>query len=111
MADDSHNDDYEEGGASGAVATRTRIRTKRPNMYKVLLHNDDYTPMDFVVDVLEQFFKKNHAEANEIMLNVHEKGMGVCGVFPYEVAETKVAMVAEAAKEAQHPLKCTMDRA
>jgi ATP-dependent Clp protease adaptor protein ClpS len=110
MADDQNYDDYDDG-LSGAVITRDRIATKRPSLYKVLLHNDNYTPMDFVVDVLEMFFKKNHAEANDIMLAVHEKGMGICGVFPYEVAETKVAQVTEAAKDAQHPLKCTMERA
>jgi ATP-dependent Clp protease adaptor protein ClpS len=112
MGDAPNNSDYDDGDIpSGSVITRTKVIAQRPNLYKVILHNDDYTPMDFVVDILEVYFKKKHAEANDIMLAVHTKGQGVCGVYPYEVAETKVAQVTEAAQEASHPLKCSMERA
>jgi ATP-dependent Clp protease adaptor protein ClpS len=99
------------GESSVGVVTERRVRTQRPSMFKVLLHNDDYTPMEFVTEVLERFFAKTHAEATEIMLAVHHKGLGVCGVFPYEIAETKVAQVTEAAREQEYPLQCTMERA
>lgn len=104
--------DGDEGDdAQGAVITEKRVKAQRPSLYKVLLHNDDYTPMDFVIDILEGVFHKTHAEATEIMLNVHHKGIGVCGLFPYEIAETKVAQVTELARENEHPLQCTMERA
>ena len=106
--DDENNND---GGLSGAVLSRSQVATKRPSMYKVILHNDNYTPMEFVVDILQSVFKKNHVEAHEIMLAVQQKGIGICGIFPYEVAETKVAQVSDAARDAQHPLKCTLERA
>lgn len=92
------------------VATKTRPQTKRPSMYKVLLLNDDYTPMEFVIQILETFFNKSHDEATRIMLHVHKKGVGLCGVYTYEVAETKVAQVLTAARQAQHPLQCTMEK-
>ncbi len=102
------------GGKGGAtetgVATQTRTRTKRPPMYKVLLLNDDFTPMEFVVMVLERFFGMNHAQAFELMLTVHKKGLAVVGVFSYEIAETKVTQVMQAAREHQHPLQCTMEK-
>lgn len=101
--------DGDEDGETGVV-TKTRPKTKRPSMYRVLLLNDDYTPMEFVVDVLEQFFNKNHEEAVRIMLHVHQNGVGVCGVYTYEVAETKVAQVLDAARRNQHPLQCTMEK-
>lgn len=107
---DKPNHDDDGQGQSG-VLTQSRVRTERPNLYKVLLHNDDFTPMEFVVDVLERFFSKTQAQATEIMLAVHYKGHGVCGIYPYEVAETKVALVTEAAREHEHPLQCTMERA
>ena len=96
-------------GRSGAL-TLTRTRTKKPSMYKVLMLNDDYTPMEFVVYVLEQFFNKSREDATRIMLHVHQHGVGVCGVFTYEVAETKVAQVVDTARRHQHPLQCTMEK-
>jgi ATP-dependent Clp protease adaptor protein ClpS len=80
-------------------------------MFKVIMLNDDYTPMEFVVMVLERFFSKNHDEATRIMLHVHQKGVGVCGVYTYEVAETKVTQVMDVARQHQHPLQCTLERA
>lgn len=94
----------------GDVATKTKPNTQKPSMYKVLLLNDDYTPMEFVIQVLETFFNKNREEATRIMLHVHRKGVGLCGVYTYEVAETKVSQVMAAAKQAQHPLQCTMEK-
>jgi ATP-dependent Clp protease adaptor protein ClpS len=99
----------DDGNGSG-VALQTRTRTKRPAMYKVLMLNDDYTPMEFVVHVLEKFFSKTRQEATEIMLHVHRRGVGVCGVFTYEVAETKVNQVTEFARRNQHPLRCTLEK-
>ncbi len=92
------------------MATRAKPKTKKPSLYKVLLLNDDYTPMEFVVAVLEQFFSKDRAEATRIMLHVHQHGVGLCGVFTYEVAETKVAQVIDFARRHQHPLQCTMEK-
>ncbi len=106
--DDDQNDDH---GGGTVVVTRTDIEAKEPSMYKVVLHNDDYTPMEFVVMVLEKFFSKKHEEATEIMLHVHNKGYGICGIYPYEIAETKVALVSETARDNQYPLKCTMEKA
>ena len=107
-----------DGGSNGnggtgnqtGVVTKTKPKTKKPSMYKVLLLNDDYTPMEFVVHVLERFFRKNREEATRIMLHVHHHGIGECGVFTYEVAETKVAQVIEFARRHQHPLQCTMEK-
>ena len=98
------------GNPGLGVLTRTRAKTKKPSMYRVLLLNDDFTPMEFVVHVLERFFSKNKQEATEIMLHVHRKGVGVCGVFTYEVAETKVNMVMDYARKNEHPLQCTMEK-
>ncbi|MEM6626470.1 MAG: ATP-dependent Clp protease adapter ClpS [Pseudomonadota bacterium] len=92
------------------VATRTKPKTKKPSMYRVLILNDDYTPMEFVVLVLEHFFNKSREEATQIMLHVHNHGVGVCGVYTYEVAETKVAQVLDLARRSEHPLQCTMER-
>lgn len=92
------------------VATRTRPKTQRPPLYKVLLLNDDYTPMEFVVHVLERFFGINHEQAQGIMLIVHRKGLAVVGVFSFEIAETKVTQVMDYARRNQHPLQCTMER-
>ena len=92
------------------VLTRAKPKTKKPSLYKVLLLNDDYTPMEFVVMVLEQFFNKSREDAYTIMLHVHQKGVGVCGVYTYEVAETKVTQVMDAAKRAGHPLQCTLEK-
>lgn len=98
------------GGLSTGVITKPRAKTQKPSMYKVLLLNDDYTPMEFVVHVLERFFSKNHEEATQIMLHVHQRGVGVCGVYPYEVAETKVTQVIDLARKHQHPLQCTLEK-
>jgi len=92
------------------IAVKPKPATKKPSMYKVLLLNDDYTPMEFVVQELEAFFNKTREEATRIMLHVHRKGMGLCGVYTYEVAETKVTQVMTAARQAQHPLQCTMEK-
>ena len=97
-------------GEDTGVLTRTKPETKKPSMYKVLLLNDDYTPMEFVVHVLERFFGLNHSQAFEIMLTVHKKGLAVVGVFSYEIAETKVAQVMDFARRHQHPLQCTLEK-
>ncbi len=92
------------------VAVRTRTRTARPSMYKVLLLNDDYTPMEFVVHVLQKFFHKNAEDATRVMLHVHQRGVGVCGVYPFDVAETKVTQVIDYARRNEHPLQATLER-
>ncbi|MDP5144176.1 ATP-dependent Clp protease adapter ClpS [Rheinheimera baltica] len=95
----------------GGLEELTRQRVAPPPMYTVLLHNDDYTPMDFVIDVLSRFFNMQYEQATEVMLKVHYEGKGKCGVFTAEIAETKVQQVMQYAKEHQHPLLCTMERA
>jgi ATP-dependent Clp protease adaptor protein ClpS len=97
-------------GSGTAVITRTKTQTKRPSMYRVLLLNDDYTPMEFVVSVLKKYFNKGPEEATRIMLHVHQHGVGECGVFTYEVAETKVTQVMDFARKNQHPLQCIMEK-
>lgn len=92
------------------IALKTKPKVKKPSMYKVLMLNDDYTPMEFVVHILERFFDKTVEEATEIMLNVHNQGVGLCGVYTFEVAETKVGQVLSLARRAQHPLQCTLER-
>ncbi|GEC59725.1 ATP-dependent Clp protease adapter ClpS [Gluconobacter oxydans] len=92
------------------VVVRPRTRTRKPSMYKVLMLNDDYTPMEFVVHVLERFFAKTRDEATSIMLQVHQRGVGICGVFTYEVAESKVTQVMDLARQNQHPLQCTIEK-
>ena len=109
MAAGGKNED--EGGTGLGVATRTRTRTKNPSPYKVLMLNDDYTPMEFVVLVLQRIFKMDLEDATRVMLAVHQRGVGVCGVFSYEVAETKVSQVIDLARENQHPLQCTLEKA
>ena len=99
-----------ENDTDQSVLVDTRSKTKRPPLYKVLLLNDDYTPMEFVVLVLERFFGMNHAQAFDIMLTVHKKGLAVVGVFSHEVAETKVTQVMDSARQNQHPLQCTMEK-
>ena len=98
------------GGTTTGVIVKAKPKTKKPDMYKVLMLNDDYTPMEFVVHVLERFFSKNRDEATKIMLHVHQRGVGVCGVFTYEVAETKVTQVMDFARRHQHPLQCTLEK-
>jgi ATP-dependent Clp protease adaptor protein ClpS len=101
----------EDGPGSGtAVVTRPKTQTRHPNMYRVLLLNDDYTPMDFVVVVLKKYFNKDTEEATRIMLHVHQHGVGECGVYTYEVAETKVTQVMDHARKHQHPLQCIMEK-
>ncbi len=100
----------DDGDAATGVVTKTRPRTKKPSMYKILMLNDDYTPMEFVVNVLEGVFAMAQQEATRIMLHVHQRGVGVCGVYTYEVAESKVAQVIELARKAQHPLQCTIEK-
>ena len=106
MMSDKSDDDGDT-----SVITATRPKTQRPPLYKVMLLNDDYTPMEFVVLVLQRFFKMDMEEATRVMLAVHQRGVGVCGVFSYEVAETKVAQVLDFARQNQHPLQCTLEKA
>lgn len=106
----SQGNDRNGGDTNTGVAVKTRPKTKKPSMYKVLMLNDDYTPMEFVVHVLERFFSKSREEATRIMLHVHQRGVGVCGVFTYEVAETKVTQVMDLARQNQHPLQCTIEK-
>ena len=115
--DDSDGDNG-NGAGNGAggqdqlgVATKTRTKPKKPSMFKVLLLNDDYTPMEFVVMVLKRFFTMDLGQATRVMLHVHQKGVGVCGIFPYEIAETKVNQVMDFARKNQHPLQCTLEKA
>jgi len=98
------------GDTDAGVQTDTKTRTKRPSLYKVLLLNDDYTPMEFVVYVLQRFFNKGQEPAVDIMLTVHNKGLAVVGVYPFEIAETKVTQVMDCARSNQHPLQCTMEK-
>ncbi|HPD82995.1 MAG: ATP-dependent Clp protease adapter ClpS [Alphaproteobacteria bacterium] len=123
MSDDENQSppDYQGGGDhqdSGqsqderqtGLLVKPRPKTKKPSMYKVLLLNDDYTPMEFVVHILENFFNKSRQEATDIMLHVHRRGVGICGIFTYEVAETKVAQVMDFARANEQPLQCTMEK-
>ena len=93
-----------------SILLKTRAKTQKPGLYKVLLLNDDYTPMEFVIHILERFFNKNRHEATDIMLHVHRRGVGLCGVFTYEVAETKVNQVMDFARANEQPLQCTMEK-
>jgi ATP-dependent Clp protease adaptor protein ClpS len=106
--------DGEKNGDNGnrgtSVITRTKPKTKQPNLYRVLLLNDDYTPMEFVIHILERFFQKDREGATRIMLSVHNHGVGECGIFTYEVAETKVSQVMDFARQHQHPLQCVMEK-
>ena len=105
--------DYERGTGgrpTTGVVVKTRPKTKKPSMYKVIMLNDDYTPMEFVVHIIERFFAKSREEATQIMLHVHQRGVGICGVYTYEVAETKVTQVMDFARQHQHPLQCTLGK-
>jgi len=109
----SANNDNSDGGndkTGVGVATKVRTKTKRPNLYRVLLLNDDFTPQEFVVVILMDIFNKSSEEAHKIMMHVHVNGIGECGVFPYEIAETKVMLVMDAAQKSQHPLQCVMEK-
>lgn len=110
MSDERKTGDSGPGDPGTGVIVRTKPKTKKPSMYKVLMLNDDYTPMEFVVHVLERFFGKSREEATTIMLHVHRRGVGICGVFTYEVAETKVTQVMDFARRHQHPLQCIMEK-
>ncbi len=105
------DDDAHDGEGQLGVATKAKAKPKKPSQYKVLMLNDDYTPMEFVVIVLKRFFKMDLEQATRVMLHVHQRGVGVCGVFPYEVAETKINQVMDFARENQHPLQCTLEKA
>ena len=109
MSDDEGRADG-RGDPAASVITKVKPKTKRPHLYRVLILNDDYTPMEFVVDVLQHIFQKNREEATKIMLHVHQKGVGVCGVYTYEVAETKVTQTVDYARKNQHPLQCTLEK-
>ena len=111
---DSGGDSGGDGGQGGdqvGTATKTRSKPKKPSQFKVLLLNDDYTPMEFVVMVLKRIFNMDLEQATRVMLHVHQKGIGICGVFPYEIAETKVNQVMDFARRNQHPLQCTLEKA
>jgi ATP-dependent Clp protease adaptor protein ClpS len=110
LADDDKKRRGDQGAPGTAVITKTKPTTKRPSLYRVLILNDDYTPMEFVVHVLERFFNKDHETATRIMLHVHHHGIGECGVYTYEVAETKVTQVMDFARKHQHPLQCVMEK-
>jgi ATP-dependent Clp protease adaptor protein ClpS len=104
--DDDHGND-----GQGQIGVATRTRPKKPSMFKVLMLNDDFTPMEFVVMVLKRFFQMDMEQATRVMLHVHQRGVGVCGIFPYEIAETKVNQVMDCAAQNQHPLRCTLEKA
>ena len=110
MPNNPKKGDDGNAGIGTAVVTKTKVKTKRPNLYRVLLLNDDYTPMEFVVHVIMRFFGKNQDDATQIMLHVHNHGVGECGVFTYEVAETKVTQVMDFSRKHQHPLQCVMEK-
>jgi ATP-dependent Clp protease adaptor protein ClpS len=111
MGDDADKGSDGDDNTNLGIATKTRAKTKKPSPYKVLILNDDYTPMEFVVLVLKRFFNMDIDEATRVMLHVHQKGVGVCGTFSYEVAETKVTQVMDFARKNEHPLQCTLEKA
>ena len=103
-------DDNKFENNDSLINTQTREKLKKPSLYKVLILNDDYTPMEFVVYLLKSFFNKSNEEATKIMLHVHQNGIGVCGIFSYEIAETKVIQVLDMSRKNNHPLQCTMEK-
>jgi ATP-dependent Clp protease adaptor protein ClpS len=111
VRDAAHKDTQRDAPGQIGLATKTRAKSKKPSQFKVLMLNDDYTPMEFVVMVLKRFFSMDLEQATRVMLHVHQRGVGVCGVFPYEIAETKVNQVMDFARENQHPLQCTLEKA
>jgi ATP-dependent Clp protease adaptor protein ClpS len=110
LGDDDNSKRGVPGAPGTAVITKTKPQTKRPSLYRVLLLNDDYTPMEFVVHVLERFFNKDPETAQRIMMHVHQHGIGECGIYTYEVAETKVTQVMDFSRKHQHPLQCVMEK-
>jgi|TARA_Y100000385_G_C12991196_1_gene592878 ATP-dependent Clp protease adaptor protein ClpS len=103
-------DNNEFDNNDSLIKTQTKNKLKKPSLYKVLILNDDYTPMEFVVYLLKSFFNKSNEEATKIMLHVHQNGIGVCGIFSYEIAETKVIQVLDTSRKNNHPLQCTMEK-
>jgi ATP-dependent Clp protease adaptor protein ClpS len=110
MSNSIRRPDVDDGDSGTSIVTKTRPKTKRPSLYRVLLLNDDYTPMEFVVQVLVRFFQKAHEDATRIMYHVHQHGVGECGVYTFEIAETKVTQVMDFARKHQHPLQCVMEK-
>lgn len=110
MSDKNKDDDNEGGGTGTGLLTRPETKTKKPSMYKVLMLNDDYTPMEFVIHILQNFFRMTNDQATEVMLHVHQRGVGICGIFPFDVAETKVNQVINFARQNDHPLQCTLEK-
>ncbi len=106
----SEKDKDIDDGTNSNILLEDKVQTKKPSFYQVLIMNDDYTPMEFVILVLEKYFNKSREEATQIMLHVHQKGIGVCGLYPYEIAETKVVQVMEFARKNEHPLQCTLEK-
>ncbi len=111
MMSERESDSIESHASLTQLSIETQTKTKKPSLYKVYLLNDDYTPMDFVIVILETVFNKDHEEATHIMIQVHQGGSGLCGVYSFDVAETKISQVLQAAHSAQHPLQCKMERA
>ena len=109
MNSDPDNNNNENDIQRGLLL-ESKPKTKKPSMYKVLMLNDDYTPMEFVIHVLENFFSMSHDEATQVMLHVHQKGVGICGVYTYEIAETKVNQTMDLAQKNEHPLQCTIEK-
>ncbi len=107
---DGGDQDQNQEDQQTGLLVKPKPKTKKPSMYKVLLLNDDYTPMEFVIHILESFFNKSRQEATDVMLHVHRRGVGICGIFTYEVAETKVAQVMDFARSNEQPLQCTMEK-
>jgi ATP-dependent Clp protease adaptor protein ClpS len=108
--DDDKDKDRDRDGSDIGLATKVRPKTQKPSMYKVIMLNDDYTPMEFVVQILQEIFRKSQDEATQIMLNVHKRGVGICGVYTYEIAETKVYQVMDLARKNQHPLQLQLEK-
>ena len=102
--------DKKQDGGSGQIILESRTRTKKPSMYKVVMMNDDYTPMEFVVHVLQHFFGRTVDEATQIMLNVHQRGVGICGIYSFEIAETKASKTMEYARQKEHPLQLQLEK-
>ena len=102
--------DQKQGGGSGQIILESQTQTKKPSMYKVVMMNDDYTPMEFVVHVLQQFFGRTAEEATQIMLNVHQRGVGICGIYSFEIAETKASKTMEYARQKEHPLQLQLEK-
>ena len=110
LLENKNQDKEDNNRETSSVATLEKPKVKKPPLYRVILLNDDYTPMEFVVMVLEKIFNKKQEEATQIMLHVHKNGIGVCGTFTYEVAESKCKSVMDMAKKNEHPLQCTMEK-